>query len=74
MGLAGCNSCGARPVRDITSSFRNFFARTGVPLVLNTSFNDNEPIVCTPEQAIATFRKTGIDALFMGDIYLTSEA
>ena len=52
----------------------HFFARTGVPLVLNTSFNDNEPIVCTPEQAIATFRKTGIDALFMGDIYLTSEA
>lgn len=52
----------------------HFFARTGVPLVLNTSFNDNEPIVCTPEQAIATFRKTGIDALFMGDVYLTSEA
>jgi carbamoyltransferase len=51
----------------------HFFARTGVPLVLNTSFNDNEPIVCTPEQAIATFRKTGIDALFMGDVYLTSE-
>ena len=51
----------------------HFHARTGVPLVLNTSFNDNEPIVCTPEQAIATFRKTGIDALFMGDVYLTSE-
>ena len=50
-----------------------FFARTGVPLVLNTSFNDSEPIVRTPAHAIATFRNTGIDALFMGDIYLTSE-
>jgi carbamoyltransferase len=50
-----------------------FHQRTGVPLVLNTSFNDSEPIVCTPAHAIATFRSTGIDALFMGDIYLTSE-
>src|SRR4029077_16523566 len=36
-----------------------FFARTGVPLVLNTSFNVSEPIVCTPAHAIATFRKAG---------------
>src|SRR3984957_17618248 len=33
-----------------------FFERTGVPIVLNTSFNDSEPIVCTPAHAIATFR------------------
>ena len=51
----------------------HFFARTGVPLVLNTSFNDSEPIVCTPAHAIATFRRSGIDALFMGDVYLTSQ-
>jgi carbamoyltransferase len=51
-----------------------FFARTGVPLVLNTSFNDSEPIVCTPAHAIATFRGAGIDALFMGDICLTSQS
>jgi carbamoyltransferase len=50
-----------------------FFERTGVPLLLNTSFNDSEPIVCTPAHAIATFRSTGIDALFMGDIFLTSQ-
>jgi carbamoyltransferase len=48
-----------------------FFARTSVPVVINTSFNDSEPIVCTPADAIVTFRKTGIDALFMGDVYLT---
>jgi carbamoyltransferase len=50
-----------------------FHALTGVPLVINTSFNDSEPIVCTPSDAIVTFRKSGIDALFMGDVYLTAE-
>jgi carbamoyltransferase len=49
-----------------------FFAQTGVPLVVNTSFNDSEPIVCTPTDAIVTFRKSGIDALFMDDVYLTA--
>jgi carbamoyltransferase len=51
-----------------------FFARTAVPLVVNTSFNDSEPIVCTPTDAIVTFRKSGIDALFMDDVYLTAQA
>jgi carbamoyltransferase len=49
-----------------------FAAKTGVPLVLNTSFNDSEPIVCTPAHAIATFRNTRIDALFMDDVCLTA--
>jgi hypothetical protein len=35
---------------------------------------DSEPIVCTPTDAIVTFRKSGIDALFMDDVYLTAEA
>jgi len=51
----------------------HFFARTGVPLVVNTSFNDSEPIVCTPGDAIVTVRKSGIDALFMDDVYLTAK-
>ncbi len=50
-----------------------FFARTGVPVVINTSFNDSEPIVCTPGDAIVTFRKAGIDALFMEDVYLVAQ-
>ena len=51
-----------------------FFAKTGVPLVVNTSFNDSEPIVCTPTDAIVTFRKSGIDALFMDDVCLTAQS
>jgi carbamoyltransferase len=50
-----------------------FLARTGVPIVINTSFNDSEPIVCTPTDAIVTFRKSGIDALFMDDVCLTAQ-
>jgi carbamoyltransferase len=38
-----------------------------VPVVLNTSFNDNEPIVCRPEEAIDCFVRTKMDALVLGD-------
>jgi len=44
---------------------------TGVPIVLNTSFNLNgEPIVCTPTDAIRTFFSCGLDALVLGDYLL----
>jgi len=49
---------------------RVFGERTGVPVLLNTSFNENEPIVHTPEQAIACFRRTRIDALVLGGALL----
>jgi carbamoyltransferase len=44
-----------------------FHRLTGVPLVLNTSFNDSEPIVLSPADAVATFLSSGLDALFLGD-------
>ncbi|MFD8952829.1 carbamoyltransferase [Streptomyces xanthophaeus] len=44
---------------------------TGVPMVLNTSFNDSEPIVCSPRDALATFAGTRIDAVAIGD-YIAS--
>jgi carbamoyltransferase len=40
---------------------------SGVPLVLNTSFNDQEPLVASPEDALKTFATAEIDALFLGD-------
>jgi carbamoyltransferase len=43
-----------------------FRERTGVPVVLNTSFNENEPIVCTPDEAIAVLQRTKMDALAIG--------
>ena len=44
-----------------------FHKLTGVPIVLNTSFNENEPIVCTPREAIDCFLKTRIDVLYLGN-------
>lgn len=45
-----------------------FFERTGVPMVLNTSFNENEPIVNTPAEALGCFLRTRMDRLVLGDV------
>jgi carbamoyltransferase len=45
----------------------DFKELTGVPVVLNTSFNENEPIVCTPRHAIDCFMKTRMDVLYLGN-------
>ena len=47
------------------SLIHRFFARTGVPMLLNTSFNENEPIVCTPRQALDCFLRTRMDLLVL---------
>jgi carbamoyltransferase len=43
---------------------------TGVPMVLNTSFNENEPVVCRPEEALDCFLRTKMDALVIGDVIM----
>jgi carbamoyltransferase len=48
-----------------------FDRQTGVPVVLNTSFNDNEPIVCRPEEALGCFLRTRMDALVLGNHLIT---
>ena len=40
---------------------------TGVPILLNTSFNEDEPMVCSPEDAVECFQSTHMDVLVMGD-------
>jgi carbamoyltransferase len=52
----------------LISAFRDL---TSVPVVLNTSFNDNEPIVCRPEEAIECFQRTQMDALVLGEFLIT---
>ncbi len=49
---------------DLISEFEKL---SGVPVLLNTSFNENEPIVCTPDQAIKCFLRTEFDVLAIGD-------
>lgn len=57
--------------RDDNEHFYNlikaFYDITGVPILLNTSFNDQEPIVESPSDALQTFRGTGIDILVLGN-------
>ena len=48
-----------------------FRAETDVPVVLNTSFNENEPIVCSPADAIDCFQRTRMDALAIGNYLVT---
>ncbi len=45
---------------------------TGVPVLINTSFNEQEPIVARPEEAIACFMRTDIDVLVLGDHYISN--
>ena len=45
-----------------------FAQKTGVPVLLNTSFNVNEPIVCTPDEAVQCFLRTEVDWLVMGNL------
>jgi carbamoyltransferase len=55
------------------SLIKEFERLTGVPVLLNTSFNENEPIVLTPEQAIDCFLRTKMDVLVLGH-YLIEKA
>jgi carbamoyltransferase len=50
-----------------------FESRTGIPVVLNTSFNENEPIVNTPAEAIDCFARTKMDVLSIGSFFCTKE-
>ncbi len=62
--------------KDINLKFynliKNFYEESGVPVLLNTSFNiKGQPIVNTPKQAVETFKSTKIDVLAIGDYLLT---
>jgi carbamoyltransferase len=55
----------------LISAFRHI---TGVPMVLNTSFNENEPVVCRPEEALSCFLRTKMDVLVLGDTLIERKA
>ncbi len=52
----------------LISAFRDL---TGVPMVLNTSFNENEPVVCYPQEALDCFLRTRMDVLVLGNSMIT---
>lgn len=50
---------------------KTFYKITGVPILLNTSFNENEPIVMRPDEALDCLIRTDMDALFIGNYMVT---
>lgn len=48
---------------------KKFESKTGIPIILNTSFNENEPIVCQPFEAIECFLRTKMDVLVIGSFF-----
>jgi carbamoyltransferase len=55
---------------DLISAFQG---KSGIPVILNTSFNENEPIVCTPEEAIDCFKRTRMDVLAIGPFLVVKD-
>jgi carbamoyltransferase len=53
---------------------KTFAERTGVPILLNTSLNENEPIVNTPDQALKCMLRTRMDAMVLGPYYVARPA
>jgi carbamoyltransferase len=57
-----------RETNPLYGQLLNAFAqRTGVPVLLNTSFNENEPVICTPTEALECFLRTKMDVLVLGN-------
>ena len=48
-----------------------FYLMTGVPILLNTSFNENEPVVCNPKEALDCFLRTKMDVLVLNDYFIS---
>lgn len=70
-GTARVQTINADQNLKLYSLIKEFQKLTGVPVVLNTSFNDSgEPIVETPKDAVRTFKSTNLDALIIGDYLL----
>jgi carbamoyltransferase len=70
-GTARLQSVTLRDAPEYARVINAFADETGVPVVLNTSFNENEPIVCTPGDAIDCFVRTRMDALAIGNYLVT---
>ena len=51
-----------------------FESKTGIPVILNTSFNENEPGVCEPSQEIECYLRTRMDVLVIGSFYCKKDA
>ncbi|HYP41917.1 MAG TPA: carbamoyltransferase C-terminal domain-containing protein [Chloroflexia bacterium] len=72
-GSARVQTVAADPDWPYYRLIRSFAQRTGVPVIVNTSFNDREPIVNTPEEALRCFVRTNLDVAVLGE-YVVAKA
>ena len=71
----GRSSCAASRTRSSTAILRGYRELTGIPSLINTSFNvHEEPIVCTPAEAVKAFRQANLDALAMGEFLAINQS
>ncbi len=70
----GCRPSIAPVILATMPCIEAFSRLTGVPMVLNTSFNENEPVVCRPEEALDCFLRTKMDVLVLGNYLVRREA
>ena len=49
---------------------KQFCSITGIPILLNTSFNENEPVVCLPDEALDCFLRTKMDVVVLNDYFI----
>ena len=52
------------------SLISKFYEITGIPILLNTSFNENEPVVCTPKEALNCFLRTNMDVIILNNFMI----
>ena len=71
---AACRPSTRRTQSALLPLIEAFRDLTGVPMVLNTSFNENEPVVCKPEEALDCFLRTRMDVLVLGDTVISRNA
>jgi len=72
-GTARVHTVSQRTAPEFWKLIEAFGKIKGVPVVLNTSFNENEPIVCTPQDAINCFLRTDFDVLAIGDFIVEKQ-
>ena len=70
MGRGGCRPVDRASNPRYYALIEAFFRLTGIPMVLNTSFNENEPVVCRPEEALDCFLRTKMDVLVLGPYWV----
>jgi carbamoyltransferase len=72
-GTARIQTVSRRTNPSLYALIKRFANLTGVPVILNTSFNRREPIVQTPNEAVSCYLRTQMDALVVGNFYSCRE-